>query len=124
MRISPMNIVVGVAAGGVDEVLEELDVRAVRTEPFKNWTDWGRVAMTAIGYVGQGFNLFPRITAPLAQSSVTLLTKSIGRVVRNQMAPTIPGMVSHPRSRVIARVRGAMPIGQTPGPGFEDTRTY
>ena len=82
MRIQWMNVVVGVGAGAVDEVMEMQDAAAGRTMPFKTWTDWSRLGLAAVGYLGQVFNFFPAIAQPLAQSEVTLVTKTIGKAIR------------------------------------------
>ena len=120
MRISITNVGIGVAAGAMDEGMEYLDERQARTEPFKTWTDWSRIALTALGYLGQGFNFFPRVTVPMAQSEVTLLTKSIGRVVRAQVGGA-ETMVSRRR---VAQPRATARVRQTAGPGFDELRTY
>jgi len=124
MRISILNVGIGVGAGAVDEGMEYLDEKQERTEPFKTWTDWSRVALTGLGYLGQAFNFFPAIAAPLAQSEVTLLTKSIGRVVREQVGGGAGTMVSRSRRVAAPRARARVPIRQTPEPGFEELRTY
>lgn len=107
MKIDMMNAVVGVSAGAVDGLLEWQDEEGGRTEPFKTWTDWGRVVLCSLGYLGQAFNFFPKIAAPLAQSEITLVTKSVGKVIRTRAGTE--SMVSRPRTR----------LAQTPGPGFE-----
>ncbi len=81
-RVNMKNVVVGVGAGAVDELLEWQDEKNGRTEPFKKWTDWGRVLLTAFGYLGTIFDLAPDYTMPLAQSETTLLTKSVGQAIR------------------------------------------
>lgn len=88
MRIHWMNVVIGAGAGGLDEVMEDQDANNARTEPFKTWTDWSRVGLCAVGFLGQAFNFFPAIAAPLAQSETPLVTKSIIKAVRNQAAST------------------------------------
>jgi hypothetical protein len=121
MRISITNVGIGVAAGALDEGMEFLDEKQGRAEPFKCWTDWSRIALTALGYLGQGFNFFPRVSVPLAQSEVTLLTKSIGKVVRAQVGGGTATMVSRRR---VAQPRAMARVHQTAGPGFEDLKTY
>lgn len=88
MRIEPMKVVVGIGAGVVDEVLEWQDEENDRTESFRNWTDWGRVGLCALGYMGQAFNFFPALAAPLAQSEVTLVTKSVSNAIRTRAGAT------------------------------------
>ena len=82
MRIQWMNVVVGVGAGTIDEVMEWRDEVDGRTAPFKTWSDWSRLGLAAVGYLGQMFNFFPAIAEPLAQSEVTLVTKTIGKAIR------------------------------------------
>ena len=84
MRIDVMDAVIGVGAGGVDELMEWQDERGGRVDPFKTWTDWSRVGLCALGYLGQAFNFFPRFAQPLAQSEVTLVTKSAVSAIRAQ----------------------------------------
>ena len=82
MRILWQNALVGVGAGALDEVMEMQDSNAARTESFKTWTDWSRVGLAAIGYLGQMFNFFPALAGPLAQSEITLVTKSVSRAIQ------------------------------------------
>lgn len=79
-----MDAVIGVGAGGVDELMLWQDERGGRVDPFKTWTDWSRVGLCALGYLGQAFNFFPRFAQPLAQSEVTLVTKSAVSAIRAQ----------------------------------------
>lgn len=95
MRIDLANVVVAVSAGGVDEVLEAMDEDGGRTEPFRNWRDWGRVGLTAAGLLGQTLNYFPQLAAALAQSEITLLTKSVSTVIRGAIGG---GGVTHRRT--------------------------
>ena len=88
MRIQWMNTVIGVGAGALDEVMEMQDENAGRIQPFKTWTDWSRIGLAAVGYLGQMFNFFPALAGPLAQSEVTLVTKTIGRAIRSRTATT------------------------------------
>jgi hypothetical protein len=88
MRIQWMNVVVGVGAGAVDEVMEMQDEKGGRTVPFKTWTDWSRIGLAAIGYLGQIFNFFPAVASPLAQSEVTLFTKTVGKAIRARTGTT------------------------------------
>lgn len=112
--INVTSIIVGVGAGGMDEVLEWQDEENARTEPFKKWTDWGRIGLCLLGYIGQAFNVMPSIAAPLAQSELALVTKTVGSAIRSRVATE--SAISHPRTK--AR------ITQTPRPGFEGLRTY
>jgi len=109
MRINVMNVVVGVGAGGVDELLEWQDERTGRVEPFRGWTDWGRVGLAAVGYLGQMFNFFPVIAQPLAQSETTLVTKTVVRAIRSQMG------VSTQVTRAGKESRPANPAGRKVG---------
>lgn len=84
MKIEATKVVVGVAVGGLDEVFVWRDQEGERTEPFKTVKDWGRTALTALGYLGQAFDFYPGITAPLAQSQVPLFTKSVISAIRHQ----------------------------------------
>lgn len=81
MRITATPIVVGALAGGADVVLERQDAKNARVEPFKTWTDWFRVGLCALGYMGQAFNFYPHITAPLAQSELPLVVKSVAQLI-------------------------------------------
>jgi len=81
MRIDIMDAVIGVGAGSLDEVMERQDEQNGRTEPFKTWADWSRVGLAALGYLGQAFNFFPRYAQPLAQSEITLVTKSAAKAI-------------------------------------------
>lgn len=121
MRIEPIKVLVGVGAGGVDELLEWLDSRGEtpRTEPFKTWTDWGRIGLTLVGYLGQAFNFWPNLTAPLAQSETPLLVKSIGRAIREGAFGGAKATSGVTHARVYSE--GAR-IRQTPGKGFESIR--
>ena len=121
MRIDIGNIIVGVGAGVVDEVLEWQDEKAGRTEPLKTWTDWGRIGLCAIGYLGQALNFFPRITAPLAQSEVTLATKSVSAIIRQKVGTTA-AMVSRPRSPASPSPSGR--VGRSYQPEFETVAPY
>lgn len=78
-RINYMNLVVGVGAGVVDEVLERKDTTDKKTAPFKGWRDYTRLGLTVAGLAGQIFDFMPSIAEPLAQSEVTLLTKSLAK---------------------------------------------
>lgn len=120
MRIDWMNVVVGVGAGGVDEVLAWQDEQQGRTGAFKTWTDWGRLGITLLAYLGQATNMFPRLCYPLAQSEVPLLTKSVIQGVRTGFKTGVGS------ARQVAPIRniGARRISQTPKPGFENLRTY
>lgn len=86
MKIEATKVVVGVAVGGIDEVFVWRDQEAGRIEPFRTVQDWGRTALTALGYLGQAFNFYPGIAAPLAQSQVPLFTKSVISAIRHQQA--------------------------------------
>ncbi len=103
MRIQWTNVVVGVGAGAVDEVMEMQDEDKARTEPFKTWTDWSRVSLALLGYAGQMFNFFPAIAGPLAQSEVTLVTKSVGKAIRSRTTTGTTTVVT----------RGSMPATAT-----------
>ena len=121
MRIQLMNVVIGVGAGAVDEVMEWQDDQNGRTEPFKKWTDWTRVGLCALGYLGQAFNFFPVIATPLAQSEVTLTTKSVAGIIRGAGVTRRAGASSRLVSR---RTTGGGSISQTTKPGFEEVRVY
>lgn len=86
MKVRMSNAVVGVGAGIIDEVVENADAGAGRLTPFKNWTDWSRVGLAVIGYGGQMMNMFTGIAEPLAQSEITLVTKSVGGFIRSKMS--------------------------------------
>jgi hypothetical protein len=88
MRVNLMNVAIGVGAGAVDEVMESQDARAGRTAPFKTWTDWSRIGLAAVGYLGQMFGYFSAYAEPLAQSEVTLVTKTVGAAIRSRMGTT------------------------------------
>jgi len=97
MRIDMMNAVIGVGAGALDEVLERVDEDQGRTEPFKGYRDWVRVGVAAACYLGQAFNYFPRVVAPLAQSEIPLVTKSVAKII---IGTGVTRRVSRPRERV------------------------
>lgn len=113
-RINVMDVVIGVGAGALDEGLERADAGAGRLEGFKAWHTWSRVALTALGYLGQAMNYWPAFAAPIAQSEVPLLTKSVWSMVASKVGPA--AMVSHPRT--MSRVM------QTTKPEFEGQRSY
>jgi len=106
------GMVVGVGAGALDSALEVADARAdiPRTEPFKTWADWSRVGLAAAGYLGQMFNVFPAITEPLAQSEITLVTKSIyNAVMSKSSAPVVV------RGRTVSSPSPSGPSGRKVG---------
>lgn len=86
MRIQWMDTVVGVAAGALDEGMEQLDDNKGYTKSFEGFTDWSRVGLLAAGYLGQAFNIMPRIADPLSIAEATLVTKSVGKVIRDNMS--------------------------------------
>jgi len=104
MKISVQNVLIGVGAGAVDEVLEHLDETAdtPRTEAFTRWTDLGRIALTALGYLGQAMNIMPEFAAPLAQSEVTLLTKSVGKKLRESLTTSSSVAPTHSNVQIPA----------------------
>ena len=100
-KINLTNVIVAVGAGAVDEVLEYMDGKAttpVDPMTFGGKVDYGRVGITALAYLGQIFNIMPEYAGPLAQSETTLLTKTVGRIIRLKSANGIPGM---PRASAI-----------------------
>ena len=104
MRIIPTHVIVGLGAGAIDEVLERQDTKNARTEPFKTWTDWGRVGLLLLGYMGQSFNFYPDALAALAQSELPLVTKSVAQLIpMGARAPAAGRMVSQPRAAASGR---------------------
>lgn len=124
MRIEATNVIVGVVAGVADTGLIALDERQGWAESYKNSREWGRIGLCLIGYLGQALNFYPRAMSALAQSEITLVTKSAADLIRTRV---ISGtMVSHapvrrtsPGGRVLQK-----PIGQTTKPGFEEVEIY
>lgn len=122
MKIEATKVIIGVAVGGLDELLDRRDLGAVpkRVEPFRTVRDWGRTALTALGYLGQAFDFYPDIAAPLAQSQVPLFTKSVigavlpreekaveRRVNRVQSNPA-QSRITHPQFRQLTAVTPAI----------------
>lgn len=118
MRIEPVKVIMGVGAGAVDTGLIALDDRQGWATPYKNSREWGRIGLCLIGYLGQALNWFPHPMSALAQSEVTLVTKSVAELIRSRVGAG--AMTS--RSPVRTLTRG--PIRQTARPGFEELRTY
>jgi len=113
MKIEATHVIVGVGAGIVDTGLAALDERQGWTEPYRNSTEWSRIGLCLIGYLGQGFNFYPRAMAALAQSEVTLVTKSLGDLIRTRLIA--PAMVSRPTRRTVTRrTIGGSEMGVTP----------
>jgi len=121
MRIEPMDVVVPVAAGVVDEVLEWQDEVNARTTPVQQWATWSRIGLAAVGYLGQMFNFFPLVCRPLAQVETALVTKTVGSWIRTPTPATASAMRSNPGRRV---GNPAARISQTPGTGFKGLETY
>lgn len=115
-KINLVSAVIGVAAGGIDEFLEQKDATAGRVDETKKWSTWFRAGATVLGYLGQGMGWMPEYAAPLAQSSVTLLTKTAYKMVLPATATTAART-----SRVVAHYGG---IAQTTKPQFENQRSY
>jgi len=108
-----MNPVIGVVAGGLDTYLERNDAGAGRTVG-KAWSTWARIIGTGLGFAGQAFGYWPYRAAALAQSEITLLTKTAYEMV----APAGGGGGAGARPRGRARVR------ETVKPGFENVEVY
>lgn len=98
-KVSVASVVVGIAVGGVDYGTEVMDVSNGKTEAFKNTTDWVRIGLLALGYLGQVGGYMGSVAAPLAQSELPLVTKTVIRAIRAKM-PAAVSSVSQPRSRV------------------------
>lgn len=112
MRIQLTNVVLGVGAGILDDVLENDDAAKGRTEPLKGWADWARIGLAGVGYLGQMFNFFPAVSQPLAQSEVTLVTKSVAKYVRSRT-----GVASaSPTRREVAAPAPGRRVGWRPQP--------
>lgn len=110
MRIEGTKVVIGVAVGGLDEVFVWRDQEGGRTEPFRTVKDWGRTALTVLGYLGQAFDFYPGLTAPLAQSQVPLFTKSVIGAVRHQPEEDKAPVARQSRVRHVPRVsQGSQP---------------
>lgn len=93
VKINLTNVIVAVGAGAVDEVLEYMDGKATTpVDPMKfgGKVDYGRVGLTALAYLGQIFNIMPEYAGPLAQSETTLLTKTVGRIIRLKSVTGMP----------------------------------
>jgi hypothetical protein len=99
-RINYVDVVIGVGAGALDEALERADAGAGRLEGFKAWHTWSRIGLTALGYLGQAMNFWPAFAAPIAQSEVPLLTKSVYAMIASKVGTPTTTMVSHPRTSV------------------------
>lgn len=105
MRINTTHVIVGGLAGAVDVVLERQDAQNARVEPFKTWTDWGRVGLLLLGYAGQSFNFYSGTMAALAQSELPLVVKSVAQLIPSGAgAPAAARTVSQPRATSPGRV--------------------
>lgn len=107
-KLMLQNKVVGAVAGGVDEVLGYLDERQARTEPFKTWTDWGRVVLALGSYASEMWGFFPsKYTDPLGTVETALVTKSVVTLIRSRIGATAPvaaAMVTRATARPGGRV--------------------
>lgn len=83
MAVSGVKVGIAVGVGIIDEIVEEWDAKAGRTEPFRKATDWARLALAGIGYLTQTFApKYGAIGEGLALSSTPLLVKSIAKSVK------------------------------------------
>lgn len=96
-KINITNAVIGVGAGVVDNLLEDADEKAARVDTFKTWTFWSRVGLAGIGYAGQVWGFLPQLAEPLAQSEITLVTKSAFKAIKEKWGGTTAAMA--PRAR-------------------------
>jgi hypothetical protein len=107
--------------GGADEGLGYLDEKKGYTGSFKTATDIGRAAMVVLGAAGVMMGYFDKYAAPVMQSALPLLTKSVVQAVRSASSTTAAASVSRmniPSRRVATRST----ISQTAGPGFQNEK--
>lgn len=107
-RIVWNNKVVAAIAGGVDETLGYMDERQARTEPFKTWTDWGRVVLALAAYGSELWGFLPgNIATPLGTVQTALVTKSVVTLIRSRVGagtPVAAAMVTRATARPSGRV--------------------
>ncbi len=77
MRIDVMDVVVGVGVGVADQLAEKFDADRGNTGSWKGISNWGRVGVAALGYLGQMMNFQPKLAHELAMSATPLATKTI-----------------------------------------------
>ena len=80
MPIVKYLVSAGVGAG--DIVLEEMDTKAGRVEPFKKYTDWYRVGIFALGLFGPVLGLPSDIADALLLSDIPLLEKTVWSAIK------------------------------------------
>ena len=87
-RIDMGSKLVAVGVGAVDELADAMDVRAGRTESWKKWQDWYRIAGTlgtlALEVWGSGGSA--KMARDASGSFITLLTKTVAAPIREKIA--------------------------------------
>jgi len=119
--------------GVVDEGLQYADEHATvpRTESFKTWQDWGRMAIFALGLIGPSF--MPRYkelsdtmviaSTPLVVKTLAVPLKSAMGITRSVRQPTwVPNRVPTPARRGVPRPAGA--VGRSYYPDADKVLAY
>ena len=112
---------IGILLGGVDEFLERSDKKAVpaRTEPLKNWKDYGRIGMTAFGLGLEAFMpKYARWGKTLGEVGLAFLTKSVSKVIIKETTAAAPA-VTYIGRREGVPVSHSAPVSRSYQPEFE-----
>lgn len=84
MAVEITGKAIGLALGGIDEMLERQDAKAVpaRTEPLKSWRDYGRIGMVVVGVGTEMFMpRYARMAQTVGEVGAAFLAKSLSKVL-------------------------------------------
>lgn len=84
MAVEITGKIIALGLGGLDELLERADAKAVpaRTEPLKTWQDFGRIGMVVVGIGTEMFMpKYARMAETVGEVGVAFLGKSLSKVL-------------------------------------------
>lgn len=114
MAVEVIGKVVGAGLGGLDEVLERADAKAVpaRTEPFKTWRDYGRIGMVVAGLGGEIFMpRYTRVAQAVGEVGVAFLVKSLSKALIKETVPTAATYIHRRQAAPVTNV-APNPVGR------------